>query len=1097
MVAVALVLAMASPVQAGLGSALGRARNRIERFLFLDRVFGSVPVPVQPAAVAPPAAPANLRFGAREGISLELAWDPPPAAPGRTIAHYEVMRNGVVFTKPTTARATVTINPAGAALEVFTVLAVDNRDVPSEPSAAVVALRGAPVPFGIQRRTAFAQIEGYSMTEEGEMVRNYTDAQMTAMAESALETATEQLSDLEWGGVIGNGSSEDFLFTPMAAPLALRVYDGETGDHSAQILTQSEYRIRIGEQAPRGPGFPAGPMGDPGAEMPVGAKVPVRWAEVLQTFEFGEPEVLAVRQAEMFLTPEGATSPAYFVPLPERAGFVDVRLLPSLGELHPRPAAGGAPGLTTPGVLVPGQTAELALFDPIGTDYAAIQPWPMAVTIKGPPGIVRIVAIDPVLEAEQSWEAALADAIEIPSGVEFANHVAPDGRSTTGRRLVVLGLSPGVVRVAVGAARAPETWDERTITVLPRIELAVDADRDGTVTLARVDGSDRVTAGEPFRFWVNDDDDAGDVEGEDIPLGASAKANFLDETINGARDLGDFFPVYLDLGEALAVLAEGPPVTVRLKQADAAVNFAYTAMDRTRAQAHWRQLPATGYGDAFTSRPGAAETHQVTAEGVGLSEAFLAGVRDQGWGVLLLEGRSPTVAPLVLEVKREGGVVAEARLPLRLGNVEDMFRHVDLIGVPKEFDGRAPNVPQEAPATRTGDPGEAWPDALTNGNYFVFVHGYNVDAEKARGWQAEIFKRLHVLGSRARFVGVTWHGATGVHLGGGYLDYHKAVFHAFQTGDELGGALSFTSGGTVTVAAHSLGNAVVAQAIQFKDFRPAHYLMINAALPMESFVQGSSLESQAADMIEAQWVQYRREAQARYWFELFAPTDARSRLTWQSRYSGVPTRTDLHHFYSSGEDVLANSAGVNTASVIALLFRQGLNFGQGSWKMQELVKGVSAGRSLGTLALSRSQAGWSFAPGWMVSVSGGHNTGVYPRLRTKEETDLITPSEFRTKPFFGKFIDEDLTSPETTKASETAGRPLVVYDLHARANPSKSYAAAANPIGTLDQRNFDMAIRGGSLPTGHSRWQHSDFKALALPNSILMYEEVIAKGALR
>ena len=106
-------------------------------------------------------------------------------------------------------------------------------------------------------------------------------------------------------------------------------------------------------------------------------------------------------------------------------------------------------------------------------------------------------------------------------------------------------------------------------------------------------------------------------------------------------------------------------------------------------------------------------------------------------------------------------------------------------------------------------------------SWTVFLHGYNVNAQRARGWQAEVFKRLYVMGSRARFVGVTWYGDTGLRVGGTSLDYHQAVFNALQTGDRLKGALNFLDPAKTTVMAHSLGNMVACQAIQKGGYRPS------------------------------------------------------------------------------------------------------------------------------------------------------------------------------------------------------------------------------------------------------------------------------------
>ena len=1084
------LMLLASPAQAGLGAVLARARNRVVRFPILDKITGHEPRPLQPAGVAPPAAPENLHVVGRDGSSLQLAWEPAAPGPGRMIAHYEVRRNGVPIEQTAMPGATVTINPAGTALESFTVVAVDNQGGASLPSDAVVAVRGQPVPFEIQRRTAFVQVE----TGAGS-------------AEAALAEATEQLATLEWGRVYGLGDGNPLLFSPLTAYLAVRLYEGEGSAHEEQMLSQGEYRIRIGASAPVGPGFPSGPMGNPRAELPVGAIVPVRWAEVFQPFDEGERVVMAVRSEDLLIATGGATGAGHFVPVPERAGFVALRLLPNFGEFQARPTAGNdTPGIA-PDVLSAGQIADIELIDPVGSDYlTGAAGGPVVITVEGVPGVVRILAIDPELERVGGLDAAMAEGIEIPSGTDVLAYTTADGRTAGGRRLLVLGVSPGVARVAVTFWGLAGLSTARAITVLPRIELGMDADRDGFLVLRGENASDQVTAHEPFRFWVNDDDDEGEKDVSDISQGAVAAANFQNDVVDGARDLVDFFPVFVDVGEALRVLRDGPSVTVRLRQADGAVNFAYTNAGRDHATAHWKELPTNGYGDAFDRLPGAAETHRVTAEGAVLSTAFLDGVRDRGWGVLLVEGRSPSVAPLVLQVERNGLVVAETQLEMRLSNVEDMFRHVDLTKVPREYEGEEPVLPEEAMPDRKGDPGEAWPDAATNGKYFVFVHGYAVDAQRARGWQSEMFKRLHVLGSRARFVGVTWHGATGLHVGDGYLDYHKSVYNALQTGDALNDALKdLTKGAEVTVAAHSLGNGVVGQAIQYGSFRPTHYIMINAALAVEAYDPGSVSEAERRDMLESDWMPYDQRLNAGNWFRLFLnSSDERRKLTWQGRYEELAQLTDLHHFYSSGEEVLKNAEGVHVPSVLGWLSREqgGVIRGEGSWKMQELAKGLALNDSLGAVLLSRHQAGWSFELGWMVSSAGGHNTGVNSRLRTPDETKDISAEILKTQPFFGDFKEPALTSPQANAASIAAAEPRVLYDLLARAIPAKSHAAAANKVGSIGPRNYNMNTEGHPpevlpLPTATGKWGHSDLKLLNLPLSHPMYSEIIERGALR
>jgi len=276
------------------------------------------------------------------------------------------------------------------------------------------------------------------------------------------------------------------------------------------------------------------------------------------------------------------------------------------------------------------------------------------------------------------------------------------------------------------------------------IELAVDANRDGTIKLASEDASDATFAANPFRFWINDDDDSGDMGGDDIP-GKTTGANYADGVVNGTRDLVDFFPVFLDLKQLLTVLPPSASVKYKLKQADSALNFVYTNLTRDHALDYQTQLPASGFIDTLVKAPGVAITHQITAAGVDLAQycpSFLTGIRDSDWGVLLIEGRAVTTAPLVLSVEKDGTTMAEVKLELRISNVEEMFRHIDLTDVPQTYADAAVAPPVPASPTRTGDPGAPYPDSATNGKYFVFVHGLRQRSARARlergGFQAPL-----------------------------------------------------------------------------------------------------------------------------------------------------------------------------------------------------------------------------------------------------------------------------------------------------------------------------------------------------------------------
>ncbi len=644
-------------------------------------------------------------------------------------------------------------------------------------------------------------------------------------------------------------------------------------------------------------------------------------------------------------------------------------------------------------------------------------------------------------------------------------------------------------------------WITGTVQAPPQPRIAVDLNRDGTITFNQ---NDATSAAQPLRFWLNDDNDSGDAGGTtDYSDPSNPAANYKDQVVNGTRDLIDFFPAFLDLKQLLTVL---PPTTpglkYKLKQANNALNFVYTNLTRGAALDYQTKLLTTGFSDRFDKQPGVATTHQITAAGYELSSTFLTGIKDNDWGVILIEGRAATTAPLVLSIeKSDGTTIAEVKLELRISNVEDMFRHVDMTQVPKKYDGSIYPLPAPVPATRTGDPGEAWPDSQTNGKYFVFLHGFNVDGPGARGWNSEVFKRLHVLGSKARFVGVTWHGATGIKLGGSYTDYHAAVFNAFQTGDALAGALSFTGSADVTIAAHSLGNIVASQAIQSGGFAPTRYYMINGASPIEAYDLPNVPDTQINRMTESKWKRGapgNRPAYAANWHQFFdrMPSDHRNELKWKGRFSGILLKT--HNFYSPGDDVVEDPEW-DSPSVLELIFTHGFSISRGAWVTQEFVKGASAGESLAVFNLSRVQGGWGesvcYTPPW--------STGSHP----------LSPDQTR-EPYFGYFLEHDLFEVDPAKASAKAGLKLVQYDLLARGIPALSFAVAVHPLAPLDDpenpslsRNFDMEARGRDLvwPTeGHTadgksagRWLHSDFKNVALPYVHKMYEEMINRGSLK
>jgi hypothetical protein len=123
------------------------------------------------------------------------------------------------------------------------------------------------------------------------------------------------------------------------------------------------------------------------------------------------------------------------------------------------------------------------------------------------------------------------------------------------------------------------------------IALNVDANHDGTMDFT-YNGPDFVSSNNPYRFWINDNQDSGDDGGDGVP-GQGEAADALAETsytdyrafaeiaVHGTRDLVDFFPVYLNVGSLVGDLPPTTNLRYVLKQADNAVNFVYTDLTPT------------------------------------------------------------------------------------------------------------------------------------------------------------------------------------------------------------------------------------------------------------------------------------------------------------------------------------------------------------------------------------------------------------------------------------------------------------------------------------------------------------------------------------
>ncbi len=619
----------------------------------------------------------------------------------------------------------------------------------------------------------------------------------------------------------------------------------------------------------------------------------------------------------------------------------------------------------------------------------------------------------------------------------------------------------------------------------------VDNNRDGQITW---DDTDNTSAANPFRFWVNDASESGDISIAANAVPGSSSPNYSLNNVNGRSDLVNFFPVALCLSNVMVWLPPTNGWEYHLSQADGAVKFAYTCLSPTNAFDYLTNVTATtGYGANGQEAPQLADTMGVTssrASGTILDTNWLANVENNGgYGVLLMEGCATSTAPLMLELwhLNQNGVdqkMVAVPLYLSIGGVEQMYRWVNLRHVLGQSESRATDVSQ--PANN--------PDSLSDGKNFVFVHGYNVNETQARGWNAEVFKRLSQSGLKAKFYGVTWDGSTsqGDYVSGETANYQTNVVNAFLTAPALATFMSDLSGSTL-VAAHSLGNMVTLSAVSDYGAAPSQYFMIDAAVPIEAITSNAAVN---INMIYPTWTNYASQLYASEWHNLWTNFDARNTLTWSNRLANFGTTT-VYNFYSSGEDVLRTQVGAPPSSLYSAFGAELVQFITGqsglyAWAWQEKDKGRMSGNSI----LSSDHGGWGFF----------NISSIYTTYSVAMANDIL-PYQLQTNAFFDMSVDTVMFTTNTSGSSyAAANRNRILSD----AIPALTLPIGANPVDRLDppdgdDRNFDMqALYENSWPSSRGtaevgssaagEWHHSDMCVVAYPFTYQLFSQLVTLG---
>lgn len=721
-------------------------------------------------------------------------------------------------------------------------------------------------------------------------------------------------------------------------------------------------------------------------------------------------------------------------------------------------------------------------------------------TYRPAPGHLRVWTKDGA--ARRKKESAASDGDFVPMKVLLTPaQMKMQGRTATlyvegVRGSDVAGDLPIKVEVLpMGAEAGGEHFDEVKMTALGGA-IIPDWNRDGVI-----DDEDRyqVTVKRPWRWWINDDKDEGEVASgdSDVPVGGH---NYSDGLVNGLCDLPDFFPIWIDLEQTLQILAADATLRCKIRQADSAVNMVYTRLPHGRVSDFLKEDEPNMYGEDYSDPAKKAPVVGVAANGVELSRSFIDRAR-YGAGVLLVEVSKASHQPLVLEVSRQGKILFERKLAINTSGVEEMYRWVNLRDVVDLDPANSKPLGSAIMGERLGSPVNR-PDLLTTDKHFVFVHGYNVSEVMARAWGSEIFKRMYQSGMNAKFTMVAWAGNTSQTLGLLTPDYWENVTNAFITAEHLKVKISALPGAKV-IAAHSLGNMAVCGAIKDHGMEVEKYFMLDAAVAQEAFDEAQAytfrnIAPGVDDLLcNPTWYKFNtkraRWVFANEWHRLFPTMDGRRTLTWRNRFEGI---SNAINYYSTGEEVLQRSSDGHWPGPGATQ----------AWVYQEMGKGRDD-TVMGTWPGVDIQGGWGFNPKHNVAYSTGIFDLTKQTRTTEEEAQAIPHPVLRREPFFKRFQIHDLMHP--VRGDLKARDPWVRAKTLAEAIPASSQPCGSSEVLIFRARNKDLmdlkngwpAARWLSHPTDPnqrmSRWLHSDTKDVAYHYNYKLFQDWIQQGDLK
>jgi pimeloyl-ACP methyl ester carboxylesterase len=391
--------------------------------------------------------------------------------------------------------------------------------------------------------------------------------------------------------------------------------------------------------------------------------------------------------------------------------------------------------------------------------------------------------------------------------------------------------------------------------ILLQANLAVDGNRDGQMSFADpfVRDADKTTSDNPYRFWLNDDDDTelnyngeggsptGPLETDRVP---APRPDSSLHQITSKRNLEDFARLWIDLSGATDALDWGMQIGLKWKNVTGApaINIYPSAdpegsasylIDDGAAQA---QIANSTFNDAIRDNSN-KQTVDTTGTFVFKSDYWNDLADEDPKKCFLFEGVREGEGELtIVFLDQNGNELAEVgSVWLEIKNVKDMYERAkaqpENIVAPYDL-----NPPFTGPVSYVSDPnGHEFQKPWDESNQcVVFVHGWNMSYDDYVSFSEIMFKRLWQQGYKGHVAAFRWD----TRKSDGPFDtgeYNWSENRAFVYGVALKSFVTnLSTNYAVSIVGHSMGNVVCGEALR-QGMQVRNYLLMEAAIPMSCY----------------------------------------------------------------------------------------------------------------------------------------------------------------------------------------------------------------------------------------------------------------------